>query len=293
MTVRLFGSVRVVETVDSAKPVPLQFRLTNRGTEDLYILKWFTPLEGLDSDCLIVTRGARGRVAYDGPLIKRGRAERKDFVLLPAGQSLERTLDLSASYDVSRSADYRVQLNLNQLEFSVRPRTKGRSAQTRAITRRLETAELREGATAFGVGKAAGRAATRGQLARASFAELKPVPSARPRRVDGPLPPQIRGGTAAQIRELLLAHQAGFALCQKALGALANDSAYREWFGAHTERRRAKVHSVYTKIVQRLQSIHLVYHLEGRACRRRAFAYTFKDLSTIPPLIDRNPTESS
>jgi peptidyl-Lys metalloendopeptidase len=206
---------------------------------------------------------------------------RKDFVLLRAGHSLERTLDLSASYHVSRPADYHVQLNLRQLEFYV-PRSAHPSAKARLAARRIEGSELREGKAEFTVRNAAGRAPTRGQMARANFAGLSVVPAAkRLRRTDGPLTPTVRDGTASQTGEILQAHQRGFALCQKALESLDNGPAYREWFGAPTERRRAKVYSVYTKIVQRMQSIPFVYQLEGRACRRGAFAYTFKNLATI------------
>ena len=41
--------------------------------QDLYVLKWFTPLEGLNSDCLAVVRDGKSKVPYDGPMIKRGK----------------------------------------------------------------------------------------------------------------------------------------------------------------------------------------------------------------------------
>jgi peptidyl-Lys metalloendopeptidase len=40
----------------AGEPVPLSFRLTNRSAQPLAVLTWHTPLEGLLSNALEVTR---------------------------------------------------------------------------------------------------------------------------------------------------------------------------------------------------------------------------------------------
>jgi peptidyl-Lys metalloendopeptidase len=139
------------------------------------------------------------------------------------------------------------------------------------------------GVVDFKVRKATGSIATRGQVARAQAINRYRLPLEKrsPQGGDGPLSPEIRGGTETQRRAVEQAHRDGFLACQKALHWLADDSAYREWFGASTPRRLATVQSVYTKIIQRMQSIPFLYRLDGRFCRRGALGYTFKKLSTI------------
>ena len=58
----LKGQLIASPDYDSSKPVMLRFDLTNNGDIDLYVLKWFTPLEGLNSDCLKVIRNKRTKV---------------------------------------------------------------------------------------------------------------------------------------------------------------------------------------------------------------------------------------
>jgi hypothetical protein len=48
----------------------IAFTLTPSGNEDLYVLKWYTPLEGLRSKVLIANAGCI-EVPYEGPLMKR------------------------------------------------------------------------------------------------------------------------------------------------------------------------------------------------------------------------------
>ena len=86
----LKGKLVASDVYDSAEPIKLRFDLTNSGAEDLYVLKWNTPLEGLNSDCLKVIRGENNKVAYDGPMIKRGSPGPEDYVLVPAGENRNR-----------------------------------------------------------------------------------------------------------------------------------------------------------------------------------------------------------
>ena len=54
-------------------PVPLRFELSNRGTRDVRVMRWNTPLEGWLGNYLTVA-GASGDLPYTGPQVKRGGA---------------------------------------------------------------------------------------------------------------------------------------------------------------------------------------------------------------------------
>src|ERR1019366_7454345 len=112
----LKGELKASPVYDSAGPIKLTFKLTNESDEDLYVLKWYTPLEGLDSDCLRVLRDTKTKVPYDGPMIKRGHPSKVDYMLLPARGPVSVDVDVSKSYAVSTPADYQVALNIPGLE---------------------------------------------------------------------------------------------------------------------------------------------------------------------------------
>ena len=59
----------------------LVFEITNLTASTLHILKWNTPLEGLNSPCLDVKSGNK-KIDYDGIMIKRGSPQANDFYQL-------------------------------------------------------------------------------------------------------------------------------------------------------------------------------------------------------------------
>src|SRR6185295_2517727 len=89
----------------SDQPVRTTFRLTNLSQDTMRVLKWFTPLEGLWSDCLLVIRDGQ-RVTYDGPLAKRGTPTAEDFVTLAPGESVDQEIAVHEAYQVSVPGTY-------------------------------------------------------------------------------------------------------------------------------------------------------------------------------------------
>lgn len=88
-------------------PVKVRFTLSNRGARVVRVLRWQTPLEGFWSDVLHVSYGGR-KLAYEGPLMKRGDPARDDYVEIAPGKSVTAVVDLAGPYDVSRPGNYRV-----------------------------------------------------------------------------------------------------------------------------------------------------------------------------------------
>ena len=88
-------------------PVKVRFTLSNRGAKAVRVLKWQTPLEGFWSDLFDVTLGAR-KLAYEGPLMKRGDPGAEDYVEVAPGRSATAVVDLAGPYDLTRAGTYQV-----------------------------------------------------------------------------------------------------------------------------------------------------------------------------------------
>jgi hypothetical protein len=89
------------------EPVQVTFRLTNSTAQPLSVLSWHTPLEGLLSNCLEITR-AGTEIPYQGPMFKRGNPEADDYVTLAPGASAGNTIEASLAYDFSQPGTYRI-----------------------------------------------------------------------------------------------------------------------------------------------------------------------------------------
>jgi hypothetical protein len=89
------------------EPVPVTFRLTNPTAQPLSVLNWHTPLEGLLSNCLEITRGGT-ELPYQGPMFKRGDPDAEEYVTLAPGSSVENTIEAQLAYDFSQPGTYRI-----------------------------------------------------------------------------------------------------------------------------------------------------------------------------------------
>src|SRR5215510_10232147 len=89
--------------------VPLKVVLTNTGKEDMSVLVWNTPLDGLVTDCLDVKVKGK-KVPYDGPIFKRRAPTAKDYITIKAGKSVEGEFMVSDGYNTSLPGTYNVKL---------------------------------------------------------------------------------------------------------------------------------------------------------------------------------------
>ena len=85
--------------------VQVTVTLTNVSGHAVRLLKWNTPVEGIDDDIFTVTRNGAA-VGYIGRHYKRAAPQAGDFVTLAAGESLTRTVSLAGFYDLSQSGEY-------------------------------------------------------------------------------------------------------------------------------------------------------------------------------------------
>lgn len=77
----------------------LQFQFKNNSNEDIYILVYHTPLEGLKSSCLTIKDCDGKNIDYKGYRFKRPPPTKKDFILLEKCKSVSSpVLDLAEAY---------------------------------------------------------------------------------------------------------------------------------------------------------------------------------------------------
>jgi peptidyl-Lys metalloendopeptidase len=99
--------LRMEPRVVRGKPAVLHFKLTQRSSGPLYVLKWRTPLEGLRGDDYLVSRDGT-EIPYVGPMFKRGDPPAKDYLEMQPGVPLEAEVELSNAYDFEKVGHYRV-----------------------------------------------------------------------------------------------------------------------------------------------------------------------------------------
>jgi hypothetical protein len=89
------------------EPVKVTFRLTNASAQPLSVLNWHTPLEGLLSNCLEITR-AGTEIPYQGPMFKRGDPGAEEYVTIAPGATVENTIEAQLAYDFTQPGTYRI-----------------------------------------------------------------------------------------------------------------------------------------------------------------------------------------
>ena len=99
--------------------MPVTFTLTNTLSEALYVLKWFTPLEGLAGDIFRVQRDGL-HLPYRGIQVKRAPPTAEDYVWLDAGGSISAEIDLAEGYDFSQPGQYTVQFSSPRLSYTAK-----------------------------------------------------------------------------------------------------------------------------------------------------------------------------
>jgi hypothetical protein len=102
----LDATLEMPSHLTNGKTVELEFTLTNNSEVGLYILTWFTPLEGaLGGEIFCVERGGQP-ILYRGPLAERGGPTPDAYVFLDAVASVSATVDLSTAYDFAEPGEY-------------------------------------------------------------------------------------------------------------------------------------------------------------------------------------------
>ena len=100
--------IEVPAALPSGESVNLRFRLTNHSDQKLYVLKWYTPLEGLAGEIFYIERDGQA-LPYQGILASRDTPSPDAYVWLDAGESASAEVDLATAYDFSEAGEYTIQ----------------------------------------------------------------------------------------------------------------------------------------------------------------------------------------
>jgi len=107
MAVSLKYSFQTQSSYVLGKPVVIGFTLESDTQTDVWILKWYTPLEGIKGKILRVTCDGE-EMQYQGIMMKRGNPRREHYVLLHPGESVSAEFDLKENYSLKKCDECRL-----------------------------------------------------------------------------------------------------------------------------------------------------------------------------------------
>jgi peptidyl-Lys metalloendopeptidase len=215
----------------------LRYTLDNTGRETLQLLRWQTPLAGIEHDILEVTLDGKP-VPYSGKLIKRAAPQPADYVVIKPGETLTVLFDPSSAYDMTPAGDYTIRYRTSLTDVKIGDAKAAVVAFSREDIESNEVAFFFEGLPQTGGGPAT----------RAVDCDAKPChPKCPPN-------PELCGGgedpggdpsvdfvacTAQQQSKALAAVANATTMSADAYDDLADGSSplYETWFGAYKANR--------------------------------------------------------
>lgn len=113
----------------------INFSLKNVSKSKLWVLKWYTPLEGIKGKIFRVICDGK-EILYEGPMVKRGTPNKHDYIYIEPNKSVSSQVDLSEVYvflecseclvkfsgkiwDISTSADFIPKKNGDLKSFTI------------------------------------------------------------------------------------------------------------------------------------------------------------------------------
>jgi peptidyl-Lys metalloendopeptidase len=76
--------------------------LANNSPSDLWVLSWYTPLEGIKGKIFTLTCDGVD-LPYQGRMVKRAMPEKNDYILIRSGQTVSATVDLATVFHIPDS----------------------------------------------------------------------------------------------------------------------------------------------------------------------------------------------
>jgi hypothetical protein len=266
------------------EPAQLIFEITNQTDKTLHILKWNTPLEGLQSPCLDIRSGKK-QIIYDGIMKKRGLPQAKDFLTLKPNESATQKIDLTEAYDIAKTGSFTVNFDPAKfVYYADQPLADAITTSSFGFPKESGKLKIEMKPASFKVAGGKGKKLTTGAFHRNEELKKKPavnIENFSAAATTGYLPCLIEAGTAAKKAKVRAAHKNGYELAKNALAGLVKDEAYTLWFGAYKKSRLAIVKKNYQKVIANLEKKVFTYNLSGTDCESGDYAYTFRGTTTI------------
>jgi peptidyl-Lys metalloendopeptidase len=247
---------------ETGDQVSIIFELINTFDETINVLRWFTPLEGLRSDCLQVKIGQK-IIRYDGIKVKRGKPTAKNFQPLKPGESIAQKIDLEEAYDLPLTGNAKISFDVSQMLAAKLKDFKVKGGEY-TVEPKQKLKKLDAIGCAFKLKRTSKKSITFGEEMRSPKDGSK----------NGVTDPKLQGMSTDEGKKVKAAHNNGYALTINAIASLANDATYKKWFGGHTALRFAKVKKVFDKVKAGLETKQFTYINNGPSCDPGDIAYT-------------------
>jgi hypothetical protein len=101
------------------EPISVNFRLENHTQEGLYLLKWYTPLEGIGGDIFEVTRDGQP-IAYMGPMASRSAPTPESYIFVEPEKGVTTEVNIAEAYDFSQLGTYSIQFRSPRISHLAR-----------------------------------------------------------------------------------------------------------------------------------------------------------------------------
>jgi peptidyl-Lys metalloendopeptidase len=234
-------------SLTTADEVMVAFSLTNTGDRSARVLRWETPLLGVDDDLFLVERNGEP-VAYLGRMFKRGAPQPADYIVVQPGQTLGAKVPLSSLYDFSRPGEYVVQFR-GQAAASKGP-SRIEPAASNVVALWVEGDDL----SAF-------------VPAPAGDAEGQPAPAfVTPRFRNCSTSRQNSTRSGLSTAQTIAGNSLGY------LNAGTRGARYTTWFGTYTSSRYSTVRSHFVNIDNAIRTKAITFDC---GCTESAYAYVY------------------
>lgn len=298
---------------ESEESKTLTFVLQNKSDQDVKVLTWYTPLEGIvndhetpiESPCLLVKRNDGEEVEYDGKMKKRQENPPEEaYINLKGGASISVDFDLNQAYQVSLEGDYSVNFigKPETVEGSIEFKFAGEEFEMEnalTLEQKIEMPQVNFTVKENSVNESSftptATRPTEGDIARESSVESlnetfeesqssekkNDAPGSAKKAAGAKVPIIISEPDPQKKQQTIDAHNNGYDLVVAILSTLGNNANYTEWFGVFDNARFNAVKNNYTLVRDRMQDTTFTYDLSGAGCTPGVFAYTYKGTTKV------------
>lgn len=246
----------VKNVLQASDDVYVNVTMTNTSSSPQYVLKYFTPFNGVEESLFNITRDGVN-VRYLGAHYKRGEPKASDYLVLKPGKSYSQKVELSAMYDMSISGDYKVSYKAASYNLFSTSFTASGFASTEKEIGALQSEE-----SSLWIN---------GQHPRGYVAE--PAPNYASAALAGSL--TYTNCSSSQKTTVATAFSSAKTYAANAntyLAAGKTGPRYTTWFGAYNSTRYSKVKSNFTKIADAFNNKAVVVDC---GCTQSYFAYVY------------------
>jgi peptidyl-Lys metalloendopeptidase len=238
----------------------LKVTYRNTSTEDLYVVRWQTALQGVEENLFDVRLNGQP-VAYTGRLYKRATPGASDYVRIPAGTSVSTQVELSSVYDMSHTGEYTVR-HSSSIQGGLRGTAKALS--------NLAAGTLESNVVTLGVERD-----ERGAAAIETLVQL--VDLSLPEKALTPSYVSCSSTRQSQLSTALnnaqgLAQRSRDYLNAVATASRSTDTNYKTWFGTYSSTNWSKITTDYSKLYSAMSGSTFTFHCD---CTDSSYAYVF------------------